>query len=608
MMLNKSIDFIDTQINEVKSQLYKTNEKARKSTTHVRFEDRFSFVLPNHILAFIHRLVASISPKNSLDPWGGVFSPSTLFKIPGTEIICFNKEHHELIKSFCNGLDVKVTNGDGTILLENIDKTYDLISSLVPFSLKLDTSFRDLNPEDHQRYRGDASDFLIAKSCDLLNENGTGIFLVSNQFFMTNNSVESELNQSGCYIDTIFGLPNKTFTNTAIESNIIVVKRGTPKSYRYFELGNDIDYLEAIAKDFTDNQDSENRKKIQLGDYRGVSKQRAKEQIERLETQYKNYKTYTLQEIAEIKAAKSDEDLNEHQNTLSISRFGRCAADGPIEGTKYTNTFSVVLDKNIVLSEYLEIFFRSTLGRMILYASKSAGTIEVINKHALMEMEVPIPSLQTQQDIIHADQKVHKIYEVLSDFSSQLAINPLASNKMSKQLDEMSKAVGKLTEEDHIRGLIRSGESKTLEFKETLSWDVRKKEKNPAMELMCLKTIAAFLNSDGGTLIIGVADDGSIPGINFELEKLHKGNPDKLQTHFKNLLKARIGEQYYTFFNVKFSMVGDITVVVVECRPSDLPCYLKGADKTEDFYVRAPAATDKLDTRKAVEYIQSHWK
>jgi len=51
-----------------------------------------------------------------------------------------------------------------------------------------------------------------------------------------------------------------------------------------------------------------------------------------------------------------------------------------------------------------------------------------------------------------------------------------------------------------------------------------------------LKAIVAFCNSAGGELLIGVADDGSIVGIE------HDGfsNEDKFQLHLRNLLLERI--------------------------------------------------------------------
>ena len=47
-----------------------------------------------------------------------------------------------------------------------------------------------------------------------------------------------------------------------------------------------------------------------------------------------------------------------------------------------------------------------------------------------------------------------------------------------------------------------------------------------------LKTIAAFLNTKGGDLLIGVDDNSMITGIDNELYKLHKGNKDKFLNTF----------------------------------------------------------------------------
>jgi Putative DNA-binding domain len=76
--------------------------------------------------------------------------------------------------------------------------------------------------------------------------------------------------------------------------------------------------------------------------------------------------------------------------------------------------------------------------------------------------------------------------------------------------------------------LIKRGESKTLEFKSTLRWNLKEDRKDDqGVTHAALKTIAAFLNTDGGDLLIGVADDGSIVGI--ERDKLE--NDDKFMRH-----------------------------------------------------------------------------
>jgi type I restriction enzyme R subunit len=59
--------------------------------------------------------------------------------------------------------------------------------------------------------------------------------------------------------------------------------------------------------------------------------------------------------------------------------------------------------------------------------------------------------------------------------------------------------------------LIKRGESKTLEFKSTLRWSLKEdRQDDEGVTHAVLKTIAAFLNTEGGDLLIGVADDGSI--------------------------------------------------------------------------------------------------
>ena len=76
--------------------------------------------------------------------------------------------------------------------------------------------------------------------------------------------------------------------------------------------------------------------------------------------------------------------------------------------------------------------------------------------------------------------------------------------------------------------LIKQGESKTLEFKSTLRWNLREDRKDDKrITHAALKTIAAFLNTEGGDLLLGVADDGAIVGI----EKDRLDNDDKFMRH-----------------------------------------------------------------------------
>ena len=164
--------------------------------------------------------------------------------------------------------------------------------------------------------------------------------------------------------------------------------------------------------------------------------------------------------------------------------------------------------------------------------------------------------------------------------------------------------LGFIDEPDEIFKLIELGESKTLEFKQTLSLDVKKQTKEKHIEDSALKTIVGFLNNDGGTLLIGIKDDGVCSGISLEKNKFYKDNTDKLLRHLRNMIKSRIGEEYYTYIKYKIADYRDKEIIKVDCGVSSIPCYLDN----KVFYVRTGPSTDILDGPVMVEYIRNHFK
>ena len=124
------------------------------------------------------------------------------------------------------------------------------------------------------------------------------------------------------------------------------------------------------------------------------------------------------------------------------------------------------------------------------------------------------------------------------------------------------------------------------------------------MEVEVLKTIVAFLNTDGGILLVGVNDSGVATGIDIEINKFHRSSTDKFLLHFKNRIKTRIGEPFYPYFEYKPVKIDDSQILIVKCKASQSPCFLDSAE----FYVRTNPATDKLEGPKLVEYVKHHFK
>jgi CheY-like chemotaxis protein len=160
-----------------------------------------------------------------------------------------------------------------------------------------------------------------------------------------------------------------------------------------------------------------------------------------------------------------------------------------------------------------------------------------------------------------------------------------------------------------IPGLLEAGESDSLEYKSTLRLNLRSEKFDENMELAVLKTIAAFLNADGGKLLVGVADDGSIVGI----EKDKFKDVDKFQLHFWNLFRSTIGAEFSGLLKTYIHETGLGTVFGVFCRPSDRPVFLKWKASGEStynelFFVRNGPQTDSLNSRQVLSYTADRFK
>jgi len=156
--------------------------------------------------------------------------------------------------------------------------------------------------------------------------------------------------------------------------------------------------------------------------------------------------------------------------------------------------------------------------------------------------------------------------------------------------------------------LIKRGESKTLEFKSTLRWSLNEdRQDDMGVTHAVLKTIAAFLNTEGGDLLIGVADDGAVVGI--EADRLE--SDDKFMRHLAQVVRNGLGDRAGTCIDPKCQVVQGKTVCVVTCQRSPEPVFLKwkGLEATSegDFFVRSGPGTVKLSPDSAREYIRTRF-
>lgn len=163
-----------------------------------------------------------------------------------------------------------------------------------------------------------------------------------------------------------------------------------------------------------------------------------------------------------------------------------------------------------------------------------------------------------------------------------------------------------------VEQLIAGGESGRLEFKQTLRWDVRQQTVNKKLEEVVVKTIAAFANSHGGTLLIGVADNGEVTGLADDVATL--GNSlDKFELHLTNLLGAHFPAAFRAAkVKVSFPTVADVLICRVDVERARAPIYVSVADRnnvsSERFFTRVGNASHEMPASQIAAYVKEHFE
>ncbi len=150
--------------------------------------------------------------------------------------------------------------------------------------------------------------------------------------------------------------------------------------------------------------------------------------------------------------------------------------------------------------------------------------------------------------------------------------------------------------------LIENGENDYVEFKSTLRYNLYTKKFDKEMEHAALKTIAAFMNSSGGTLIIGVDDDKNILGLENDKFK----DDDKTLLHLTKLIQERIGMHHTSFVRAVIEGTNGNKIIRVDVKPSEIPAYLTH-NNDEIFYVRTGPATAQMKVSEIYSYINSRF-
>ena len=160
--------------------------------------------------------------------------------------------------------------------------------------------------------------------------------------------------------------------------------------------------------------------------------------------------------------------------------------------------------------------------------------------------------------------------------------------------------------EPNLNELLQMEEHERLEFKSSLRFDHKIGQLNRELEKATMKTIAAFLNTKGGHLVIGVSDEKTPIGLVRDYATLKRQDNDGFENHFTQIFNVMIGPEFRHFVKVWFNTLSDIEICVIQVIPSARPVYLK-SDGNEYFFVRTGNVTTPLKLSEVEVYRRSRW-
>jgi hypothetical protein len=177
---------------------------------------------------------------------------------------------------------------------------------------------------------------------------------------------------------------------------------------------------------------------------------------------------------------------------------------------------------------------------------------------------------------------------------------------------------GLTAEEDKAARLeqkIAGGETSMVEFKSTLRWNIKANMQDKKMEEIILKSIAALSNYYGGTLFIGVRDDGEILGLDADYATLKEPDKDRFELHLRELINAAYGANFATSqLEVTFPVKDGKEFCQIDVNRGKEPLYTlvsgndKNAPKTEKFYVRSGNSSRELPIDEIPKYVGQRFK
>jgi len=155
--------------------------------------------------------------------------------------------------------------------------------------------------------------------------------------------------------------------------------------------------------------------------------------------------------------------------------------------------------------------------------------------------------------------------------------------------------------------LIAKGENEKVEFKVAACWNAFRKIADKDMRENIIKAVAAFMNKDGGAVVLGVADDGTVVGLEQDYKVANpqpkKRNRDGYQLWLNSVLLGALGKEIVEFYTISFHTIQGKEVCCIQVEATPEPVFVHDSE----FYVRNGNGKLNLNMKQMSVYIKQHW-
>lgn len=279
------------------------------------------------------------------------------------------------------------------------------------------------------------------------------------------------------------------------------------------------------------------------------------------------------------------------------------------------------LNSDIILNEYLHYLFTRTAGNLMAKSLMNPGSntmIDGIIADKLHHMPVLVPSINAQKNTLKIREEIDKRTSELNKLK-ELLLQIDQHDVIQAELDKINSSQG-------INDIIKQDESEILEFKSSVwaqynnkTGEIINEQKSKSLELedSVIKTIAAFLNTQGGKLIIGVQDRPERKVVGIEVDFQYSGNSkdiESFQNSLTNVIKTATNDPVIvgTYVEISIESIEGKSICVIDVKQKapkswtyvNMKNWKNKGEKKECFFVRSGPSSNIIDSRKSAD----EWK